>query len=62
MPVRMREGHEASGAALRRGSVRSCGCLVKDRAWRHGLTNHPLYHCWYNMIDRCYDTSKLAME
>jgi hypothetical protein len=20
---------------------------------RHGLSNHPSYHRWYNMIDRC---------
>jgi hypothetical protein len=20
-----------------------------------GMPLHPLYHCWYNMLDRCYD-------
>ena len=54
--------HEASGAALRKGLVRSCGCLAKDRAWRHGLTKHPLYHCWYNMNDRCYDKTNAQWD
>ena len=56
------KGHEASSAALRKGLVRSCGCLVKDTAWRHGLTKHPLYHCWYNMIDRCYDKTNAQWD
>lgn len=29
---------------------------------RHGLTDHPLYHCWYNMLDRCYDKTNKQWE
>lgn len=47
--------HEADGAVLKRGDVQSCGCLQREGPWKHGLTDHPLYHCWYNMLDRCYD-------
>jgi hypothetical protein len=47
--------HEANASNLKRGQVQSCGCLQHDGPWKHGLTHHPLYHCWYNMLDRCYD-------
>lgn len=47
--------HEVDGGSLRRGNCRSCGCLQRESAYQHGLTKHPLYHCWYNMNDRCYD-------
>ena len=47
--------HEADGSVLSRGSVQSCGCLQRDKPRTHGLCDHPLYHCWYNMLDRCYD-------
>ena len=49
--------HEANGNSLKRGMVQSCGCLQREKPWRHGLTDHPLYHCWYNMLDRCYDAT-----
>jgi hypothetical protein len=49
--------HEANGQSLKRRMVQSCGCLQRETPWRHGLTSHPLYHCWYNMVDRCYDTT-----
>jgi hypothetical protein len=49
--------HEADGAVLRRGGIQSCGCLQREKPRSHGLTYHPLYHCWYNMLDRCNDTT-----
>lgn len=47
--------HEAYATNLRAGLVQSCGCLLREKPWRHGLAKHPLYLCWYNMLDRCYD-------
>lgn len=47
--------HEANSANLKRRQVQSCGCLQRDNELTHGLSHHPLYHCWYNMLDRCYD-------
>jgi len=32
---------------VQRGNTKSCGCYKK-----HGLSNHPLYHTWDNMIRR----------
>ena len=36
----------------------SCGCLHKEAMnsfnYRHGLSNHRLYHVWTNMMSRCY--------
>lgn len=43
---------------LRRGTTQSCGCLRRERhlasITKHKLCRHPLYRCWYDMIDRCY--------
>jgi hypothetical protein len=39
------------------GVSRSCGCLrdetTKQRSTTHGLSGHPLWHTWYNMVGRC---------
>lgn len=41
--------------------IRSCGCLRIEASKNnktnlvHGLSNHPLYNKWSNMIRRCYD-------
>lgn len=39
----------------------SCGCLMKKRCLlnfhienQHGLTHHPAYNTWFNMMNRCY--------
>jgi len=47
---------------LKSGGVRSCGCLQRERASEanriratHGLSGHPHYPRWRNMMDRCYD-------
>ena len=40
--------------------TKSCGCkrngAVKGTNQRHGISNHPLFGVWYNMIRRCYST------
>jgi hypothetical protein len=50
-----------TASALRKGRVRSCGCLrseaVAAKNTIHGLKRrggeHPLYSVWRNMIERC---------
>ena len=46
------------GMYLRRGSKKSCGCLVTDmllkRNTTHGLTKSHLYKVWQGMMARCY--------
>jgi hypothetical protein len=47
------------GGNLRNGDIQSCGCLYTEllikRNTTHGLSRHPLYKCYQNMIHRCYD-------
>lgn len=42
---------------LQSGNTQSCGCLQIDRSvaafTTHGLHDHPLYHVWDSMIQRC---------
>jgi len=33
---------------------RSCGCGVKRRV-KHGLNEHPLYHVWESLKQRCFN-------
>lgn len=45
--------------SLKSGATKSCGCLhreiVKEKHWKtHGLSRHPLYKTWQNIMDRCY--------
>lgn len=47
---------------LKNGIVESCGCLQRERASEsnarratHGLSDHPHYFRWQNMMGRCYD-------
>lgn len=45
------------GNNLKNGHTQSCGCLAKESKRNacktHGLRNHPLYHTWLNIKDRC---------
>jgi hypothetical protein len=41
------------GSALRSGGIRSCGCLGRVSRPRHGLSNSPTWHAYYNMVGRC---------
>lgn len=44
------------GAALRIGSILSCGCLHRERVRRKKkILNNRLYNIYYNMKSRCYN-------
>lgn len=49
--VSVRSSHLISGI------TQSCGCYARERVaeanTKHGLYNHPLYHIWYAMRQRC---------
>lgn len=48
---------EVAAKALRKGDVKSCGCLAKDnvskRNTKHSLADHPLFAVWLRMRARC---------
>lgn len=54
---------DVAGVELRKGRVRSCGCLSRqllvERSTKHGHTighnRSPEYTAWTNMLDRCYN-------
>lgn len=46
---------ELTGNSVKRGSVKSCGCLqhkFKEKAFRRS----PTYRCWQDMKTRCYNS------
>ena len=50
---------------LRRGGVKSCGCLRKDVLRTYRLTEgekHPLYLLWRGMKTRCYNQNSSAFK
>jgi hypothetical protein len=59
VPCRCDCGTEAApdAGSIKRGLSRSCGCLRAEvtttRAITHGLSGHPLYGTWHNMVARC---------
>lgn len=44
---------------IKRGHTRSCGCLGKDNAMKHGVArnNKRIYQIWTGMMARCYNES-----
>ncbi len=46
-----------AGHSLRGGYTLSCGCLrnetTSQRNMKHGMTRHPMYKTWADMIHRC---------
>lgn len=40
-------------ASVLRRTQKSCGCLVREKATKHGGSSHPLYKTWAAMIERC---------
>lgn len=49
---RIQANHIMSGAS------KSCGCRMREKSFRHGMCNHPEYHAWANMIQRCENPKK----
>lgn len=49
------------GSSLRRGDIKSCGCLKNEltskRFKKHGLKNHKLYGVRIKFISRCYNNN-----
>lgn len=50
--------HFARAYPLRKGDIKSCGCLNNemrmDRITTHGLSKLPIYKVWTSMKSRCY--------
>ena len=48
-----------TGSNLRSGAVKSCGCLMIERATHaattHGLYRSPAHVSWMNMMQRCFN-------
>lgn len=41
---------------LRTGKQQSCGCYkIATSTTQGGLSRHPIYRVWVNMLDRCYN-------
>ena len=54
----------SSGAHLRSGASKSCGCtraanLLKSNI-THGLTRHPLNRVWRGILERCYSPNNIS--
>lgn len=45
--------HEAYSHCLKKGGVKSCGCLLVTLHLTHGLTGTPLYNVWNCIKQRC---------
>ena len=45
--------HEAFSHCLKKGSVKSCGCLLVSMHTTHGYTDTPLYNVWNCIKQRC---------
>lgn len=43
-----------NGSKMTTGRIESCGCAAVHGCLTHGLTSHPLYYRWKNMMARCY--------
>ena len=50
--------HIVRGNNLTAGAVRSCGCILKDNAYKHGASRTRLYRIWYGIIRRTEDSSR----
>jgi hypothetical protein len=46
------------------GSTRSCGCLRREvkAHFKHGMSLTPMYRCWVNMRNRCYNPKDKRYE
>jgi hypothetical protein len=58
--------HDARGSDLRKGRIKSCGCLRRElnktRAIKHGMCGTPEYSSWTSMKQRCLYTCVNGFE
>ena len=52
----------ASGANLRRGTTKSCGCYKIDMVTLHKMTKTQFYHVWQGMRARCNNKNLKAYK
>lgn len=45
---------EVRGSNLRRGIAQSCGCLIKEKMTKHGMTYQREWKSWTGLKSRCY--------
>lgn len=50
--------HIARGTNLTSGQIKSCGCIAKGNAFKHGESRTRLYRIWYGIIRRTEDSSR----
>ena len=52
---------EVSSSRLRNGTIKSCGCLQREKArqanTKHGKYHSRIYSIWRNMITRCTNSN-----
>lgn len=53
---------EVCTASLRRGRTKSCGCLQKEVATKHGMSRSYTYVSWGAMIQRCTNPNDSAYK
>lgn len=53
---------EKRAYAIKGGNTRSCGCMRRENNLTHGLSGHPLYQIWHNMIQRCTNPDDQGWE
>jgi hypothetical protein len=56
------EPHVALASNLRKGGVRSCGCLRQEVRRTHGMSNTREYRTWSGMIERCSNPKRNGYE
>lgn len=52
----------ASKAHLIDGKIRSCGCLWREQATKHGKVDSPEYQSWASMLQRCHNPNARAFR
>lgn len=51
---------KALPSAVKNKGVRSCGCLKKLRAQKHGMCKSPEYNVWHGMHTRCGNSQAIS--
>jgi hypothetical protein len=54
-------GHSLAKAGPKSGT-RSCGCLMREKPIKHGLSNSRTYRIWHMMLQRCRNPKNSAYK